>query len=32
MKKYDLDDRFEDFAALVIVLFDKPSKSFSADY
>lgn len=32
MKKYDLDGRFEDFAASIILLFDKPSKSFSADY
>lgn len=32
MKKYDLDGRFEDFAASVIVLFDKQPKSFSADY
>ncbi|WP_339696011.1 four helix bundle protein [uncultured Marixanthomonas sp.] len=32
MKKYDLDGRFEDFAALIILLFDKTPKSFSADY
>ncbi|MDX1463958.1 MAG: four helix bundle protein [Marinirhabdus sp.] len=32
MKKYDLDGRFEDFAASVIILFDRPPASFSADY
>ena len=32
MKKYNLDERFENFAASVILLFDKTPKSFSADY
>lgn len=32
MKKYDLDERFEDFAASVIVLFDKKPSTFSAVY
>lgn len=32
MKNYDLDERFESFAASVIILFDKQPKSFSADY
>ncbi|WP_299762961.1 four helix bundle protein [uncultured Dokdonia sp.] len=32
MSKYNLDNRFEDFAASVIVLFDKQPVSFAADY
>lgn len=32
MKKYDLDDRFESFAASVIVFYDKKPFSYSADY
>ena len=32
MKKYDLDGRFEDFAASIIILFDRPPTPFSADY
>lgn len=32
MKNYNLDSRFEDFAASVIVLFRNPTKSFAEDY
>lgn len=32
MKKYDLDNRFEDFAASVIIVFQKQPKTFAADY
>jgi four helix bundle protein len=32
MKNYNLDSRFEDFAASVVVIFIKPPKSFAADY
>lgn len=32
MSKYNLDSRFEDFAASVVILFDKQPASFAADY
>lgn len=32
MKSYNLDSRFENFAASVIVIFIKPPTSFAADY
>ncbi|WP_245574889.1 four helix bundle protein [Aequorivita capsosiphonis] len=32
MKNYNLDNRFEDFAASVVILFNLPPKSFAADY
>lgn len=32
MKSYNLDSRFEDFAASIVVIFIKPPKSFAADY
>lgn len=32
MKLYNLDSRFEDFAASVVVIFQKPPKTFAADY
>ncbi len=32
MKSYNLDSRFEDFAASVVVIFMLPPKSFAADY
>jgi four helix bundle protein len=32
MKNYNLDSRFEDFAASVVVLFMSPPKSFAEDY
>lgn len=32
MKNYNLDSRFEDFAASVVVIFKLPPKSFAADY
>ncbi|MGO3181580.1 MAG: four helix bundle protein [Aequorivita sp.] len=32
MKNYNLDSRFEDFAASIITIYDKPSKSFASDY
>lgn len=32
MKKYDLDSRLEDFAALIIRFYDSKPKSFAADY
>lgn len=32
MKNYNLDSRFEDFAASVVVVFKSPPKSFAADY
>ncbi|MBK5214950.1 MAG: four helix bundle protein [Flavobacteriaceae bacterium] len=32
MKNYNLDSRFEDFAASVVVLFKMPPISFAADY
>lgn len=32
MNNYNLDSRFEDFAASVVVIFDVPPKSFAADY
>ena len=32
MKKYDLDSRFEDFAASVIIIFQKQPKTFAGDY
>ena len=32
MKNYNLDSRFEDFAASVVVIFKIPPKSFAADY
>lgn len=32
MKSYNLDSRFEDFAASVVVIFKAPPKSFAADY
>ena len=32
MKSYNLDSRFEDFAASIFVIFKMPTKSFAADY
>ena len=32
MKSYNLDSRFEDFAASIVVLFMQPPKTFAADY
>ena len=32
MKKYGLDSRFEDFAASVIIVFQKQPKTFAGDY
>lgn len=32
MKKYDIDSRLEDFAASIIVLYEKAPPSFAADY
>lgn len=32
MKSYNLDNRFEDFAASIVVIFKMPPKSFAADY
>src|SRR5690554_6666890 len=32
MKSYNLDSRFEDFEASVVVIFIKPPKTFAADY
>ncbi len=32
MKNYNLDSRFEDFAASVVMLFNKSPKSFAEDY
>lgn len=32
MKSYNLDSRFEDFAASIVVIFMQPPKSFAADY
>lgn len=32
MKKYDLDSRLEDFAASIILFYDKKPFSYSADY
>ncbi|WP_310991407.1 four helix bundle protein [Aequorivita marina] len=32
MKNYNLNNRFEDFAASVVILFNRPLKSFAADY
>ncbi len=32
MKSYNLDNRFEDFAASVVMIFKRPPKSFAADY
>ena len=32
MKNYNLDSRFEDFAASVIIMFEVVPKSFAADY
>ncbi len=32
MKKYDLDSRLEDYAAAIIILYDKPPTSFASDY
>lgn len=32
MKSYELNSRFEDFAASVIMFFNFPPKSFAADY
>lgn len=32
MKNYELDSRFEDFAASVIIKFNATPKSFAADY
>ena len=32
MKPYNLDSRFEDFAASIVVIFMQPPKSFAADY
>ncbi len=32
MKSYNLDNRFEDFAASIVVIFTMPPKSFAADY
>jgi len=32
VKNYNLDSRFDDFAASVIVLFMNPPKSFAEDY
>lgn len=32
MKNYNLDIRFEDFAASVVVVFKSPPQSFAADY
>ncbi len=32
MKNYNLDSRFEDFAASVVVIFKEPPKPFAADY
>ncbi len=32
MKSYNLDSRFEDFAASVVVIFKETPKSFAADY
>ena len=31
-KSYDLSDRLEDFAATIILLFDKKPKSFAGEY
>ena len=32
MKKFDLDDRLEDFAASIIRFYSNKSKTFAADY
>ena len=32
MDKYNLNSRFEDLAAAIVVLYDKPAKTFAADY
>jgi four helix bundle protein len=32
LKKYDLDSRLEDFAAAVIIMYNKPPKTFASDY
>ena len=32
MDKYNLNSRFEDFAAAIVVLYDKPTKTFASDY
>ena len=32
MKNYNLDSRFEDFAASVVIIFQKPPMTFAADY
>jgi len=32
LKKYDLDSRLEDYAAAIIILYNKPPKSFASDY
>ena len=32
MKNYNLDSRFEDFAASVIKIYDKPPKTYASDY
>ncbi|RDK83811.1 hypothetical protein [Marinirhabdus gelatinilytica] len=31
-KKYDLDSRLEDYAASVILVYDKSPKTFASDY
>lgn len=32
MKKYDLDSRLEDYAAAIIIIYNKPPKTFASAY